>query len=104
MRSSIYGLHDTDISQAFKRIDSFLEDNFAELKDENLILNENNIKTIKILLSDLYSLEGLIPNELKQREHLMYKLSSILTMHYTFKTEENGLKIKFFLTPKVENH
>ena len=82
------------------RIDCFLEDNFVDLINKNIVLNEINVKKIKILISDLYALQGLIPKKLKLREHLMFKLSLILNMHYLSKKEDVDLIENFFLIPK----
>jgi len=100
MNANVYNLNGVDISRTFQRIDSFLEDNFVDLINKNLILNEINVKKIKILISDLYALQGLIPKELRLREHLMFKLSIILNMHYISKKEDVDLIENFFLIPK----
>jgi hypothetical protein len=100
MNANVYNLFGIDISGTFQRIDCFLEDNFVDLINKKIVLNEINVKKIKILISDLYSLQGLIPEELKLREHLMFKLSLILNMHYISNNEEVNLIENFFLIPK----
>jgi len=100
MSPNIYKLYDLDISGIFNRIDSFLDDNTIDLIDNQLILNENNIKTIKILISDLTALDGLNPKELKKREELIFRLISMLSLYYLSKTEEIDVMNNFFLIPE----
>lgn len=100
MNANVYNLYGIDISGTFLRIDCFLEDNFVDLINKNIVLNEINVKKIKILISDLYALQGLIPKELKLREHLMFKLSLILNIHYLAKKDDVDLIENFFLIPK----
>jgi len=56
MSPYIYNLNNMDVPEAFKRIDSFLKDNPIDAMDNQLILNVNDITTIKILISDLTAL------------------------------------------------
>lgn len=104
MNACVYNLDGVDISGSFKRIDGYLEDNFVDLINKNVVLNEIDLKMIKILVSDLYALKGLMPNELRLKEHLMFKLSLILNIHYISKKGDENLIENFFLIPeKSEN-
>jgi hypothetical protein len=100
MSPNIYKLFDLDISGIFNRIDSFLGDNTIDLIENQPILNENNIKTIKILISDLTALEGLNPKELQKREQLTFRLISMIRLYYLSKTEEIDVMNNFFLIPE----
>jgi len=100
MNANVYNLYGVDISRTFNRIECYLEDNFVDIMNKKVVLNEIKVKTIKILISDLYSLQGLIPKELRLREHLIFKLSVILKMHYISKKEDINIIENFFLIPK----
>ena len=101
MIPNIYKLSNLDVSEIFNRIDKFLgEGTFDFLIKNQTILNENNITTIKILISDLTALDGLTPIELKKREELVFKLISMLSLHYLSQTEEINVMKSFFLVPE----
>ena len=100
MSPNIYKLSDLDVSEIFNRIDKFLGNNTFDFLIENQILDENDVTKIKILISDLTALEGLKPIELKKREESIFKLISILSLHYLSKTEEINVMETFFLVPE----
>ena len=100
MSPNIYKLSDLDVSEIFNRIDNFLGNNTFDFLIENQILDENDVTKIKILISDLTALEGLKPIELKKREESIFKLISILSLHYLSKTEEINVMETFFLVPE----
>ncbi len=101
MSPNIYKLNKLDVSEIFDRIDNFLgEGTFDFLIENQTILNENNITTIKILISDLTALDGLNPVELKKREEIVFKLISMLSLHYLSRTEEINVMESFFLVPE----
>jgi len=100
MSPNIYNINNLDVPEIFNRIDNFLGDGTFDFLIENQILNENNITTIKILISDLTALDGLKPIELKKREEFVFKLISILSLHYLSKSEEINVMESFFLVPE----
>lgn len=100
MESRIYDLNGVDINQVFERIDSFIGFDFQEFLKKQPRLTEDNIKTLKILLSDLYSLDGLTPKELQKREKFIFDLTSIVNLHYSKITVD--LMNSFFILPTLK--
>jgi hypothetical protein len=99
MKPNVYNLYGVDVQEAFKRIDSFLNDNRNDTTDNSQLPNVDDIVTIKLLISDLIALEGLEPKELKKREKLLFKLISMLSIYYLSQKDEINVK-NFFLIPE----
>jgi hypothetical protein len=100
MNPNIYKKYNVDVPETFKRIDNFIGDNTTDLMENQLFLNESNVKIIKILISDLTALEGLNPKELKHREELIFRLISMLNLYYLSKADEIDVMETFFLVPE----
>jgi hypothetical protein len=100
MKPNVYKIYDVNIPETFKRIDSFLGEDTMDLIENQPILNENNIKTIKMLISDLTVLDGLKPKELKKREQQVFKLISMLSLYYLSQTAEIDVMNNLFLIPE----
>ena len=100
MNPNIYNKYNVNVHETFNRIDNFLGDKTTDLLDNQLFLNEYNIKTIKILICDLTCLEGLKPKEIKHREELIFKLISMLNLYYLSKSDEIDVMKNFLLVPE----
>ncbi len=99
MSPNVYNLSGVDVPEVFKRIDGFIVDNPMDI-NYKFVLKEIDIKTIKILISDLTALEGLTPKDLKRREELIFRLISMLNLYYLSKRDEIDLMKNFFLIPE----
>ena len=100
MNPNIYNKYYVDVPETFKRIDNFLGDKTTDLLDNQLFLNEYNIKTIKILICDLTCSDGLTPKEIKHREELIFRLISMLNLYYLSKSNEIDVMKNFFQVPE----
>ncbi len=96
---NVYNLSGVDVPEVFKLIDGFIVDNPIDINNK-FVLKEIDIKTIKILISDLTALEGLTPKDLKRREELIFRLISMLNLYYLSKRDEIDLMKNFFLIPE----
>ena len=99
MSPNVYNLSGVDVPEVFKQIDGFIVDNPIDINNK-FVLKEIDIKTIKILISDLTALEGLTPKDLKRREELIFRLISMLNLYYLSKRDEIDLMKNFFLIPE----
>jgi hypothetical protein len=99
MSPNVNNLSGVDVPEVFKRIDGFIFDNPMDINNK-FVLKEIDIKTIKILISDLTALEGLTPKDLKRREELIFQLISMLNLYYLSKRDEIDLMKNFFLIPE----
>ena len=95
MSPNVCSLSGVDVPEAFKRINDFIVDNPMDINNK-IILKEIDIKTIKILISDLTALGGLTPKDLKYREELIFRLISMLNLYYLSKRDEIDLMKTFF--------
>ena len=98
MSPNVYNLSGVDVPEVFNRINGFIVDNPIDINNK-FVLKEIDIKTIKILISDLTALEGLTPKDLKRREELIFRLISMLNLYYLSKRDEMDLMKNFFLIP-----
>jgi len=96
---NVYNLSGVDVPEVFKQIDGFIVDNPIDINNK-FVLKEMDIKTIKILISDLTALEGLTPKDLKHREELIFRLISMLNLYYLSKRDEIDIMKNFFLPPE----
>ena len=99
MSPNVYNLSGVDVPEVFKQIDGFIVDNPIDINNK-FVLKEMDIKTIKILISDLTALEGLTPKDLKRREELIFRLISMLNLYYLSKRDEIDIMKNFFLLPE----
>lgn len=99
MSPNVYNLNGVDVPEVFKRIDDFVVDKPVDINNK-FPIKEIDIKTIKILISDLTALEGLAPKDLKHREELIFRLISMLNLYYLSKRDEIEVMKNFFLTPE----
>lgn len=100
MSPNMYNFQNINVNEAFKRIDNFLMENPINAIDNHPVLNENDIRTIKILISDLTALDGLKPKELQKREQIVFKLISMLSLYYLSQADEINVMDTFFLVPE----
>jgi len=101
LEPNIYNLTGLDVEKIFERIDIFMGVDFQEFINKHPNLNEENVKIMKLLLSDLYSLEGLTPTQFKKREELIFDLTSIIGLHYSQLTID--VMDQFFQLPLMDS-
>lgn len=100
MDPKVYDQNGVDINQTLKSINEFVDLNFQDLIKKKQYLTEENIKKLKILISDLYAIEGLNPKELYLREKLLFKLTGLIGRYYS---EVNmDINKELFIIPGLE--